>query len=247
MLLAVDIGNTNIKFGVFDGDKLVSQSMTPTDPVRHDDSSGLKILDELKITAAIVCSVVREANETVKRYLVSTYDVDPVFVSNDFDFGLKIKYEPLESAGTDRLVNAFSAAEQFGVPCMVCSFGTATTVDVVDRDRTLIGGMIAPGFGTMAAALRLKTSQLPHVELKKPDNLLGNNTVDAVRSGIYHSQLGLVELVARQISNKLGVEPKVIFTGGFASDIASHFSSEVKLDESLTLKGLKMIYSRHSI
>jgi type III pantothenate kinase len=145
MLLAVDIGNSNIKFGVYDDERLISKVSIPTN---HN-----AIADELKqtlgerlahpFTAAMICSVVPEIEDLLTGFLRNEIKVEPVIVTNGFDFGLKINYEPLSAIGTDRLVNSFAATEKYGVPCVVCSFGTATTIDVVNADRVLLGGVIA--------------------------------------------------------------------------------------------------------
>src|SRR5258708_4079100 len=141
MLLAVDIGNTNIKFGVFDGEKLTFKLSIPT--IRKISVDGLTKVVSGKlpqpISSAIVCSVVPEVEDSLTEFLRQEIGADPVIVRNDFDFGLKINYEPLSAAGTDRLVNSFAAAQKYGVPCVVCSFGTATTIDVVNANRTLLG------------------------------------------------------------------------------------------------------------
>src|SRR5258705_12219005 len=132
MLLAVDIGNTNIKFGVFDGEKLTFKLSIPT--IREISVDGLsKVLSgklTQSVTSAIISSVVPEIDETMRRFVTLQFSIVPVFVQNDFDLGLKINYEPLSDAGTDRLINTFAAVEKYGAPCIVCSFGTALTIDV---------------------------------------------------------------------------------------------------------------------
>ena len=180
------------------------------------------------------------------QFIAGEYEVKPVFVSNDFDFGLNINYEPLSAVGADRLVNSFAAAEKYGVPCVVCSFGTATTIDVIDAKRELLGGLIAPGIQTMSAALRQMTSKLPEVEMQKPATTLGTTTIESIRSGIYFSQLGLVESVVARITDEIGTKPVVVATGGFASEIAADTKIIEIVDDLLTLDGLRMLYLRKS-
>ncbi|MEP6789474.1 MAG: type III pantothenate kinase [Acidobacteriota bacterium] len=247
MLLAVDIGNTNIKFGVFDGEKLSSKLSIPTIREISVDVLTKVVSDRLPtpITAAIVCSVVPEVDDVVADFLRQTTNSEPVFVTNNFDFGLKINYEPPSAAGTDRLVNSFAASQKYGIPCVVCSFGTATTIDIINAERTLLGGLIAPGFATMARALALNTSKLPEVEFQKPGGVIGRTTIDAIRSGIFFSQIGLLESSISRIADELGETPTVVATGGFAAAVAEYTGVIDKLDESLTLGGLRMLYSRH--
>ena len=146
MLLAVDIGNSRTKFGLFDGEQLISKLSIPT--IRDMTAVGLTkaVADKLfqGISAAIVSSVVPEINAAMLSFISTQFSVEPLLVTNDLDFGIQIDYFPLEDAGSDRLVNTFSAVEKYGAPCIVCSFGTALTIDVVSPDRTLIGGLIAP-------------------------------------------------------------------------------------------------------
>lgn len=241
MLLAVDIGNSSIKFGVYDGETLVSKFSIPTsEDLRSAIGSSLDHL----ISSAIVCSVVPEIDATLETYLKSNFDVDTVFVTNDFPFCLKIKYEPLTAAGTDRIVNSFAAAEKYGVPCIVCSFGTATTIDVVNQDRELLGGLIAPGMATMAKALNLNTAKLPDVEIKAPDSMIGFTTQTSIQSGIFYSQVGLIESAISRIRNEIGRNAKIVATGGFASMVVKGTDIIEIVDEDLLLDGLRMLYSR---
>src|SRR5436190_21160675 len=146
MLIAVDIGNTSTKFGIFDGGRLSSKFSVPTDPNSTSDDLKRVVAPNIgtSIAKAIVCSVVPDMDASMREFLIDAGIHDPVFVTNSFDLGLKIEYQPLSALGTDRLVNSFAAAEKYGVPCILCSFGTATTIDVVDRRREFLGGIIAP-------------------------------------------------------------------------------------------------------
>jgi type III pantothenate kinase len=151
MLLAVDIGNTSTKFGVFDGDDLTFKFSYPTG------ETPIDLEPEIVggISAAVACSVVPDTNDDLAALILKRFDAKTVFVANDLDFGLDIKFEPLDRAGTDRVVNAFAAVERYGVPVIVCSLGTATTIDVVNEKKELLGGLIAAGMKTSAKALRL--------------------------------------------------------------------------------------------
>ncbi len=248
MLLAVDIGNSAIKFGVFDGPTLQSKFAIRTKPDLSVDELRSVIGEKLApaIAGAIVCSVVPDINSPLYTFLRSTYGLEPFFVTNNLDLGLKIKYEPLEAAGTDRVVNSFAASEKYCVPCIVCSFGTATTIDVVNRERELLGGLIAPGMAVMSKALHITTAQLPEVEIIAPDAVINQTTETSIRSGIFYAQIGLVEAAVLRIKNEIGDDPKVIATGGFASMMAAKTDVIDLVDENLLLEGLRLIHSRRS-
>ncbi len=246
MLLAVDIGNSRTKFGVFDGETLISKLSIPT--LRDISTAGLikTVGDKLPrpITHAIVSSVVPEINNAARSFIDSYFAVDPILVTNDLDFGLTIDYRPLEDAGSDRLVNTFSAVEKYGVPCIVCSFGTALTIDVVNKNRVLTGGLIAPGMNTLAAALKLTTSRLPEVEIEKPDAVIQNTTVGCLQSGIVYGYFGLVDGLLQRLKKEIGDNPKVIATGGFAAMIAENTNHIDIVDENLMLDGLRRLHER---
>lgn len=243
MLLAVDIGNSAIKFGVFDGQRLISKFSAPTTS-EIDSKQLIEKVGSSPITSALVCSVVPDVNSQLISAINAAFDIDTRFVTNDMDFGLEINYEPLAAVGTDRLVNAFSAVEKYGIPVIACSFGTATTIDVVDKNRVLLGGLIAPGMKTMAKALHLNTAQLPEVEIEAPNAVINHTTETSIQAGIFYSQIGLVESSIARIKKEMGDNPKVIATGGFASMIAERTDVIEVIDESLLLDGLRILAKR---
>lgn len=246
MLLAVDIGNTNIKFGVYDGEELLAKLSVPT--IRDISASGLeKVVGSRvshNISAAIVSSVVPEVDAAVRNFISLSFGVTPLFVSNDCDLGLTIKYEPLEDAGSDRLVNTFAAVEKYGAPCIVCSFGTALTVDYVNKYRVLIGGLIAPGMNTLATALKLTTSKLPEVVIEKPSAVIQNTTIGSIQSGIVYGYFGLVESILTKVKKEMGDDAQVIATGGFATLISQNITLIDHVDENLLLDGLLRLHDR---
>jgi type III pantothenate kinase len=246
MLLAVDIGNTSTKFGIFDGKHLLSKFSIPTerDPSAIELNSAFGHHPDLTVSHAIVCSVVPEAEKALTSSLQSSFNVRPLYVTNEFDFGLEIKYEPLSAAGTDRLVNSFSAADKYGVPCIVCSFGTALTIDVVDKNRVLLGGIIGPGMKTMAKALHLNTALLPEVEIEKPEKVVNITTETAIRSGIFYGHIAMVEGIIERIKSEIGGDPQVVATGGFAPLIAESSAKFDFIDENLLLDGLRRLHDR---
>ena len=244
MLLAVDIGNSNIKFGIFDGEQLVSRFSIPTKS--NLSFAGLKTAFDkgvaAPVSAIVACSVVPTAEPGMADFLRGYLGIEPVFVRNDFDFGLKINYEPVSSAGTDRLVNSFAASQQYGVPCIVCSFGTATTIDVVDKHGTLTGGIIAPGMETMIRALNQNTARLPVVDIAAPPTVVGTTTAAAIQSGIFYGHVSMVEGLIGMIENEIGDRPKVIATGGFSALLARRTNRIDVVNENLTFQGLKAIH-----
>lgn len=246
MLLAIDIGNTSIKFGIFDGDTLLSKFSIPTKRDHTIDdlkAAAGKNLD-LPISAAIVCSVVPEFDAAMAEFIADELGVNAEFICNDLDFGLKINYQPLSAVGTDRLVNAFAASQKYGVPCIVCSFGTATTVDVVNANNELLGGLIAPGMATMSKALHLNTSKLPEVKIEKPLSVVGNTTIESIQSGIFYGQVGMIDGILERISGGLGGKPTIVATGGFAQMIADECKAIDIVDDNLMLDGLNMLFRR---
>ena len=246
MLLAVDIGNTSTKFGIYEGAELLDRLSVPTAQIsRHTELSDLGVSPRQPINEAIVCSVVPKRAEELLN-LLQQHKIKAVRVTNDLDFGFTINYEPLGSLGTDRLVNAFAAVEKYGPPAIVCSFGTATTIDVIDRDRVFLGGMISPGIRTAANSLNLSTSQLPEIPIEKPEKLIGTSTASAMLSGIVFGHAAMVEGLIGRSTKELGAKPIVIATGGFATLIDQVTQVIDKVDLELTLSGLQMLNSRIS-
>lgn len=249
MLLAIDIGNSLIKFGVFDGDELVDKFSIATkrdyakDELHFD---RLKFADGrfLKVDTVIAATVVPEVIDAVREASRAQFKVTPTFVDHTSNFGISNKYEPPTSVGIDRLVNASAAVEKYGQPVIVCSFGTATVIDAVNKKGEFIGGIIAPGVKTMADALHGKTSQLPSIELSRPERVIGNSTNDAIRSGVVNGQIALADGLIKQIAAELGSKPRVIATGGFAHLIGDGLKTVSVIDENLTLDGLRLLSER---
>jgi type III pantothenate kinase len=251
MLLAIDIGNSSTKFGVFDHEKLITRFTTPT--IRNQTSDELNDLTaenlNYSIDAVIVSSVVPELEDSLQKFCANRFNLKPVFVNHALDFGLKIRYNPPENLGIDRAVAAFAAREKYGKygkAVVVCDFGTATTIDVVNADGEFVGGIITPGIKTLADSLFQKTSKLPRIEIAKPEKVIGNSTVSAIQSGIYFGYIGLVEGILQKIIKDAGENPKVVATGGFASIIAEGVKMIEIVDENLTLEGLRLIYEKIS-
>jgi type III pantothenate kinase len=252
MLLAIDIGNSHTKFGIFESSTLIDKFSIPTE---RDYTPDELLFDRLKrngdrflrIDTVGVSSVVPEVNEAFRLGLKKLLNVTPLFIDHTFDFGMKIKYDPPGAAGIDRLVNASAAAAKYGTPVVACSFGTAATFDVVNAGSEYLGGAIAPGMRTMADALHLKTSKLPSVAVEKPGKAIGGTTEGSIRSGVYHGHIGAVEGILKRIVEELGETPKVIATGGFAKTVAAECGMITVVDENLTLDGIRLVAERTSV
>lgn len=247
MLLTVDIGNSAAKFGFFDGKKLVSKfTVSAGRDYTVEDLSRVVCEPKFTITNAVICSVVPQASGAVRDFIESRFKVEPFFIDNSFDFGLTVKYEPIETLGTDRLVNAFAASAIYGTPIVVCSLGTATTIDAVSELNEYLGGIIAPGIPAMAEALHLKTAGLPLVEIRKPENIIGTTTAVSIRSGIFYGYASLVDGLIRRVSCELASSrpPKIIATGGFANLMTAECEGIDAADENLLLEGLRLAFEK---
>lgn len=248
MILTIDIGNSSVKFGVFENKNLVSRFTIPTVRTNTADEVYSLIFDKLnqKVSACIISSVVPELRETFTELCEKFHGVSPLFVDCNFDFGLEIKYFPLENLGIDRIVAAFAAVEKYGKPAIICDFGTATTIDAVNRKGEFLGGIIVAGINLLADSLHRRTSKLPLVELKKPEKVIGNSTVSCIQSGVFYGYLGLTEGIIKRMIGELDEKPLVIATGGYANLIAANSEIIQIIDENLMLEGLRLIFEKIS-
>lgn len=252
MILTIDIGNTNTTFGVFDGEQLAAKWRLSTDRNRTSDELGVLLrqffltteIDYKNISAIIISSVVPQLRFAFQQMSEKYFGFPAIFANHTFNFGFKINYDPPSGVGIDRLVAAFAAVEKYGKPCIVCDFGTATTIDAVNSKREYLGGIIAPGMNVLAESLSQKTAQLPKVELKKTTTVFGTSTVSSIQSGIYFGYIGLVENILRKMIDELGEKPKIISTGGLSSLITNGSDLIDIIDENLMLEGLRSIYEK---
>ena len=260
MLLAIDVGNTNIVVGVFEGDKLVESWRLATDNKRSADEYGTILgsmyrrieITEKDIDDIIVASVVPSLLFTLEHMCVKFYDKNPIVVEQGIKTGIKIKYENPRALGADRLVNSVAAHERYGGNLIVVDFGTATTFDCVSADGTFLGGAIAPGMKTQAAALFEHTAKLPNVDLEIPGRFIARNTSEGMQSGLIYGHQGFTEHMIKgmkqEMSEDLGCKPediKVIATGGMATMVESGVDCIDVIDRRLTLDGLQMLYVKN--
>jgi len=249
MLLVIDAGNSNLKFGVFRGVDLVAQWRLITDhtaeyaaELRHLlEAAGI---DAKEIEGVAIASVVPALNDALKRVVQECFGVTPLFVDHTSDTGLKILYDSPAQLGADRIVDAVAAVAKYGAPCIVVDFGTATTFNAVNAANEYLGGVIAPGVMISAEALFSRTAKLPRVELERPEKVIATSTFAAIQSGLYYGYAGLVDGVLEKMIAEMGSKPRVIATGGMARSIAGASRFIESVDATLTLDGLRLIYER---
>jgi len=241
MLLTIDIGNTLTKYGVYENDTMIYRLTVPTVLTSTDAELYNHELDQ-NYSAVIISSVVPELKNVYQDFSNKYFNVEPIFVDNSLNLGLKINYVPAETLGVDRLVAAFAAVEKYGKPCLICDFGTATTIDAVNSKGEFLGGIITPGMDMMRESLFTKTSVLPLIKLRKPESVIGNSTVTSIQSGIYFGYVALVDGLIEKIIGELGDQPKIVATGGFAEVIAESSHKIETVDETLMLDGLRLVY-----
>jgi type III pantothenate kinase len=250
MLFTVDIGNTNIMFGVFKGRDLINHWRIGTDKNKTSDEYGVLFRNLLDIRgveansirgAAISC-VVPTLLDVMVKALRSYFDVNPLVVGPGIKTGMPILYHNPKDVGADRIVNAVAAFDEYKCSVIVVDFGTATTFDCVSEKGEYIGGTIATGILVSAEALFGSASKLPRVEIVTPKTVIGKNTVHCMQSGLVFGYAGLVDGIVGRIRDEMGTNPKVVATGGLASVIASESKSLQFIDEFLSLKGLRLVY-----
>lgn len=246
MLLTIDIGNTTTKFGVFEGEKLIVRHIIPTIRQKTADEIYESLQGELNFNfdGVIISTVVPELNESFQNLAENHFNSTATFVNHDFNFGFKINYHLPENVGIDRLIAAYAAVQKYGKPCIVCDFGTATNIEVVNSKGEYIGGIITAGMNLLADSLHQRTSKLPKIELRQPEKVIGDSTVSAIQSGVYFGYIGLVDGLVKRMIDELGEKPKVIGTGGLVKLIAESSKMIKIVDENLLLEGLRMIYQK---
>jgi type III pantothenate kinase len=255
MLLTVDVGNTNINIGVFDGSKLKGTWKVATGVHRMPDEYASLLLnlferhgvDASQVTDAILCSVVPTLvgvfEEVCRRYL----KVLPLVVESGVKTGVRICLDNPREVGADRVVNAVAAHQLYGGSVIVIDLGTATTFDAVSEDGDYLGGAIAPGIAIATEALFTRTAALPRVELTHPKRAVGRNTVAAMQSGIVFGYAGLIEGIVVRIQQEMGGKAKVVATGGYAELLARETPVIEVVNPDLTLIGLRLIYEMNKV
>ena len=253
MLLVIDIGNSNITFGIYKNNKLINHWRLTTDKNKTVDSYGIDFcnifffsnVERNSINGVIISSVVPPLENIIKEMSNKYFDIEPMIVSPGIKTGMAIHLDNPRELGADRIVNAVAAYEKFKTSVIIVDFGTATTFDYVSDNGVYEGGVISPGVRISLEALVKNTSKLPNVDIKKVKNIVASNTVDAIQSGIYYGYVGLVDGIIKRMKTEKKETSKVIATGGLANLIFSE-STEIEIvDEFLTLEGLNILYNKN--
>jgi type III pantothenate kinase len=255
VLLALDAGNTNITIGIFEGRKLTARWRLRTVHEQTADEWGILLrnlfalnsIDLAAIDGVIIASVVPPLDSNLAAMSERYFHRAPMFVNSETDTGIKIRYDIPQQVGADRIVNAVAASLKYGGPCVVVDLGTAITFDVVSQDSEYLGGIICPGIGIAIAGLFSKTANLPMVDFRAPERLIGTNTVGAIQSGLYYGSIGMIDGILEHLIAELGPKTSTVATGGQAELIirGSRFVKVMNAD--LTLQGLQIIWERNNL
>ena len=254
MLLAVDVGNTNIVIGVFDGERLVADYRLHTDDRATGDELGVMVTDLLDrrditpadVHAVMVSNVVPTLQRAVDRLSRGYFDHEPLMLGPGLRTGIRIRVDDPREVGADRIANAVAARHLYGVPAILVDFGTATTFDAIGPDGDYLGGAIAPGIQISHDALVSHAALLSRVELVPPASPIGRNTTTSMQAGIVFGYVGLVEGLVVRFQHELGSHANVIATGGIAAQLAPLIPAITVVDERLTLTGLRLIYEQNA-
>ncbi len=254
MLLVIDIGNTNIVFGLYENTDLIDYWRINSNQHKTADEYGIFFLEAVKsaragvkeIDAVIIASVVPGLSTTIRKMVERYFKVTPLFVDERIKTGLKLCYKNPKEVGADRIVASVAAVTIYGGPVIVIDFGTATTFCAVSRESEYLGGVIVPGIMISLDALSQRAAKLPKIALELPESVIGRDTVSSIQSGIIYGYAGLVDELVGKIRKEMGEEPYVVATGGLAETIAAHTKSIKEINPMLTLEGLRIVYEMNA-
>jgi type III pantothenate kinase len=252
MILALDVGNTNITIGLFAEGKLTRNWRLRTVHDQTSDEWGILLrnlfsigdLRLAEVDGIIISSVVPPLDSTLAAMSRQYFDREPQFVSYKTDTGLKILYDNPREVGADRIVNSVAAFHRYGGPCIVVDLGTAITFDAITSQAEYLGGVICPGIGMSVQGLFSRTARLPLVDFREPESLIGSNTVGSMQSGLYYGVIGMIDGIVERMVQQLGSDTKTIATGGQAELIIAGSQHLKHADPDLTLEGLQLIWQR---
>lgn len=253
MLLAIDIGNTNLVIGCIKDDQIVFKARIATDRTRTSDQYGVEIKNMIEafgvsvseISDCIISSVVPPVFNSVKTGVIKVIGKQPMVVGPGLKTGLNIHVDVPSQVGSDRIVIAVAALAEYKPPLILMDMGTATTIEVVEPENRYMGGVIFPGVRLSLDALTSRAAQLPGISLDKPKQVIGKNTVDCMRSGMMYGTAAMIDGLIDQISEELGHESTLIATGGMAQFIMPLCRHNIILEKDLLLKGLNILYKKN--
>lgn len=255
MILTLDVGNTNITCGIFDGEELRASFRITTKLPRTSDEYGMMLCNMIEkneltvsdIKDAIICSVVPNVMHSLHGGVVKYLHITPLIVEAGIKTGIRIVTPNPQQIGADRIVDAVAAYEIYGGPVLVIDYGTATTYDLVDASGAFLGGITAPGIRISAKALWEDAAKLPEIEIKKPDKVLGKDTITSMQSGLVYGQIGQTEYIIKKVKEEMGLDNiKVVATGGLGRIIANETEAIDVYDPTLTLKGIHIVYKKQN-
>ncbi|MCB6364748.1 type III pantothenate kinase [Intestinibacillus massiliensis] len=253
MLLAIDVGNTNMVFGLYEGETLCGSFRISTNAGRTSDELGMQILqyynfkglDPKKTDAVIIGSVVPPVMYSLTNAIKKYIGLRPQIVGEDVDPGIQNKYQNPREVGVDRLVNAVSATEKYGKPLIIVDIGTATTFDAIDEEGAYLGGVIFPGVKVAMEALFMKAAKLPRVEIVRPERAIGRTTVQSMQSGAVRGYVGALTGIICDMKAEMKGAVRVVATGGMGRMMAEYCPLIDEVDSNLTLEGLLRIYQQN--
>ncbi|MCR4990907.1 MAG: type III pantothenate kinase [Lachnospiraceae bacterium] len=254
MLLTIDVGNTNITFGVYDGKKLTAGFRMISKVERTSDEFGMNIcallsdngIDRKKIDGSIIASVVPGVMYSLTSAVIKYLDCEPLIVAPGLKTGIRVATPNPREIGADRIVDAVGAFEKYGGPVLVLDFGTATTYDLINAEGEFIAGITAPGIKMSAKALWEDTAKLPEIEIMKPKTILAQDTITSMQAGLVYGQIGQTEYIIEEVKKESGFKDmKVIATGGLGGIIFKETKKIDVYDKELTLEGLRLIYEKN--
>lgn len=253
MILAIDIGNSNIVLGCIEGEKILFRERISTDQSLTDlqYASHIKMAMDMHsikkdvIDGAIISSVVPSVTNTVKAAIKKYFNIDAKVVGPGIKTGLSIVIDNPAQLGSDLVVDAVAGINEYPTPMIIIDMGTATTLSVIDKNKSYIGGMIMTGMAVSTDALISRTAQLPKIAFEKPKKVIGSNTIDCMKSGIMYSNACAIDGLIERMENELGEKCTVIATGGLAGVIVPLCKQDIILDDDLLLKGLNIIYKKN--